>query len=207
MFDTTVGRGGPARVVLSGMPKGWQQGISQMRAGEKRRFWIPAALAFGDRTLRGDRPGGPLVYDIELVAIVPRAPSHEAPPDVKAPPRSARRTASGLAHRLVQKGRGDEHPRDDEMVLVHYNAWTTAGRLFESTRTRGEPMKIPVSRTMPGWAEGLKLMVPGEKRRFWIPPVLAHGDPPRKAGFPQGMTVYEIELISIAEPGEAGETD
>jgi FKBP-type peptidyl-prolyl cis-trans isomerase len=51
------------------------------------------------------------------------------------------------------------------------------------------------------------MMVPGEKRLFWIPPALAHGNPPRKAGYPPGMTVYEIELISISEPGEQGEVD
>jgi peptidylprolyl isomerase len=207
MFDSSMGRGGPARVVLSGMPKGWQLGIPQMLVGEKRRFWIPAGLAFDDRTLRADRPGGPLVYDIELVAIVPRAPSTEAPPDVKAPPPSALRTPSGLAHRLLQKGWGHEHPRDSEMVRLHYNAWTTSGKLFESTRARGEAVKVTVGQSMPGWAEGLKLMVPGERRRFWIPAALAHGDPPRRRGFPPGMTVFEVELLSIVEADEEEEED
>jgi peptidylprolyl isomerase len=202
MFDSSVPAGAPARVVLAGMPKGWRQGVPQMLVGEKRRFWIPAALAFGDKTLRPDMPGGPLVYDIELVGILPRPPTYEAPPDVAAPPKSARKTGSGLVHKLVRKGRGDEHPHDSEVVVVHYNAWTTDGRLFDGTRTRGQPMQIPLSGAMPGWAEGLKLMVVGETRRFWIPAALAHGDPPRKAGFPAGMTVFEIELLRIIEAGD-----
>src|SRR6185436_12646227 len=99
-----------------------------------------------------------------------------------------------------------EHPNRNEIVVVHYNAWTTDGKLFDSTRARGREMTIPLSGAMPGWAEGLKLMVVGETRRFWIPATLAHGDPPRKPRFPAGMTVFEIELLKILESGEA-ETD
>jgi peptidylprolyl isomerase len=206
MFSSSLSTGGPARVVLAGMPEGWRRGIPQMTEGEKRRFWIPAALAFGDKTVREDMPGGPLVYDVELVRIIPPAPTNEAPPDVKAPPRSAHRTPSGLAYKLVKKGWGHEHPNKNEVVVVHYNAWTPDGKLFDSTRARGQQMTIPLSGAMPGWAEGLKLMVAGEIRRFWIPAALAHGDPPRKRRFPAGMTVFEIELLQILEPGEV-ETD
>ena len=144
------------------------------------------------------------MYDVELVRILPPPPSNEAPPDVAAPPRSAQKTRSGLTHKLVKKGKGDEHPGSGDMVIVHYNAWTPDGRLFDSTRTRGQPLTIPLGGAMPGWAEGIKLMVVGETRRFWIPAALAHGDPPRKPRFPAGMTVFEIELLGIKEPGEVG---
>jgi peptidylprolyl isomerase len=42
--------------------------VQLMVVGEKARFWIPSALAYGD-TPGGDQPGGPLVFDIELVSI------------------------------------------------------------------------------------------------------------------------------------------
>ena len=45
-----------------------------------------------------------------------------------------------------------------------------------------------------GWTEGVQLMVEGEKRRFWIPARLAYEGSPGK---PQGMLVFDIELIKI----------
>ena len=39
-----------------------------MVVGDKTRFWIPSALAYGDSPAQG-APAGPLVFDIELLAI------------------------------------------------------------------------------------------------------------------------------------------
>jgi len=39
-----------------------------MVAGEKRRFWIPGKLAYGDSP-QGGAPGGMLVFDVELIKI------------------------------------------------------------------------------------------------------------------------------------------
>jgi peptidylprolyl isomerase len=44
-------------------------------------------------------------------------------------------------------------------------------------------------------------MVPGEKRRFWIPAELAYGaNPP--PGAPAGMLVFDVELIEIMPSGK-----
>ena len=40
-----------------------------MVVGDKARFWIPSALAYGDTPSRPGAPAGPLVFDIELLAI------------------------------------------------------------------------------------------------------------------------------------------
>jgi peptidylprolyl isomerase len=40
-----------------------------MVRGEKRRLWIPAALAYGDAPTRPGLPAGPLTFDIELIDI------------------------------------------------------------------------------------------------------------------------------------------
>jgi peptidylprolyl isomerase len=39
-----------------------------MVVGEKRRFWIPGALAY-DNIPNPDAPKGTLVFDIELLAV------------------------------------------------------------------------------------------------------------------------------------------
>ena len=48
---------------------GWTEGLQLMVVGEKRRFWIPADLAYGENP-GGGRPGGMLVFDVELLDIV-----------------------------------------------------------------------------------------------------------------------------------------
>ena len=40
-----------------------------MVVGEKTRFWIPGALAYGDKPQRPGAPAGMLVFDIELLNI------------------------------------------------------------------------------------------------------------------------------------------
>ncbi len=68
LFDSSVQRGKPASFPLNGVIKGWTEGLQLMVVGEKRRFWIPAALAYGE-TPGGGRPGGLLVFDVELIKI------------------------------------------------------------------------------------------------------------------------------------------
>jgi peptidylprolyl isomerase len=40
-------------------------------------------------------------------------------------------------------------------------------------------------------------MVVGEKKRFWIPGDLAYGNEPSRPGFPYGMLVFDVELLSF----------
>jgi FKBP-type peptidyl-prolyl cis-trans isomerase len=68
MFDSSVTRGQPISFPLNGVIKGWTEGVQLMVEGEKTRFWIPADLAYGEHP-GGGRPGGMLVFDIELITI------------------------------------------------------------------------------------------------------------------------------------------
>ncbi len=71
MFDSSVARRQPATFPLNRVIAGWTEGVQLMVVGEKRRFWIPSDLGYGDRGY-GDGvipPGAELVFDIELLAI------------------------------------------------------------------------------------------------------------------------------------------
>ena len=120
----------------------------------------------------------------------------ETPKDVAAAPEDAVKTASGLASKVLEQGKGSTKPKATELVTVHYSGWTTDGKLFDSSVKRGQPTSFPLNGVIAGWTEGLQLMVEGEKRRFWIPAKLAYGENPG-AGYPAGLLVFDVELIKI----------
>jgi FKBP-type peptidyl-prolyl cis-trans isomerase len=202
MFDSSVGRSEPARFPLRGVIKGWTEGLQLMTVGAKYRFWIPSHLAYGDSP-GGRTPAGMLVFDIELLAVIPalRAPADAA----NAPPR-AKKTPSGIRYRVLVKGTGREHPEPDSIVTIHYSGWTPDGKLFDSSVAREQPIAFPVNGAIRGWTEAVELMVVGEKARFWIPGALAYdstlhpGTPP---GTPHGALVFDIELLAIKEASAA----
>jgi FKBP-type peptidyl-prolyl cis-trans isomerase len=196
-FDSSVSRGQPASFPLNGVIKGWTEGVQLMVVGEKRRFWIPANLAYGENP-GGGRPGGTLVFDVELLGIkeAPKPPA--VPADVAAAPAEAAKTASGLASKVLKPGTGSVHPAASDTVTVHYTGWTTDGKQFDSSVTRGQPASFPLNGVIPGWTEGVQLMVEGEHRRFWIPAKLAYGDAP-PPGAPAGVLVFDVELIKIVK--------
>lgn len=195
LFDSSVKRGEAIEFPLNGVIKGWTEGVQLMVAGEKRRFWIPANLAYGENP-GGGRPGGMLVFDVELLAIKKAPEAPKTPEDVATVPSAAEKTPSGLASRVLTKGTGAKHPKATDNVEVHYSGWTTDGALFDSSIMRGQSITFPLNRVIPGWTEGVQLMTEGEKRRFWIPAELAYGTNP-PPGAPAGMLVFDVELIAI----------
>lgn len=199
MFDSSVKRGKPAEFPLNRVIKGWQEGVQLMVPGEKRRFWIPGELAYGearpdDPHAAFGPPRGMLVFDVELLSFKEAPKPPEAPKDVSEIPKNAKKTKSGLGTRVLEKGTGKEHPKADSVVTVHYTGWTTDGEMFDSSVVRGSPATFGLNQVIPGWTEGLQLMVEGEKRRLWIPEDLAYQGRP---GRPQGMLVFDVELLEI----------
>ena len=120
----------------------------------------------------------------------------EAPADVAAPPADAQKTESGLAYKVLTPGSGTEQPTAESSVEVHYTGWTTDGKMFDSSVKRGKTASFPLNGVIAGWTEGLQLMKVGEKTRFWIPEELAYKGRP---GAPQGMLVFDVELLEIVK--------
>lgn len=197
MFDSSVARGAPASFPLNRVIKGWTEGLQLMVEGEKRRFWIPANLAYGETPSRPGGPSGMLCFDVELLKIKKAPKMPEVPGDVAAAPADALKTESGLASKVLKKGTGSEMPKATDKVTVHYSGWDKTGKMFDSSVMRGEPASFPLSGVIKGWTEGLQLMVVGEQRRFWIPADLAYGDTPSRPGAPTGMLCFDVELLDF----------
>lgn len=130
----------------------------------------------------------------KTVGVPKKAPMPKAPADVAAPPADAKKTASGLATKVMSAGTGKTKPGAESVVTVHYTGWTTDGKAFDSSVSRGRPATFPLNRVIPGWSEALQLMTVGEERRIWIPQELAYKGRP---GRPAGMLVFDVELLEI----------
>ncbi len=195
LFDSSVQRGETISFPLNRVISGWTEGLQLMEIGEKARFWIPAAMAYGENP-GGGRPGGMLVFDIELFSFTEPPPPPKVPEDVSGIPSDAAVTASGLGHRTIKAGSGSKKPGPTSSVTVHYSGWTTNGQMFDSSVLRGQPATFPLNRVISGWTEGLQLMVEGETKRFWIPAEAAYGHNPG-GGRPGGMLVFDVELLTI----------
>ncbi|PBP38926.1 FKBP-type peptidylprolyl isomerase [Pseudomonas syringae] len=75
VFDSSHERGKPFQCVIGTgrVIKGWDQGLMGMKVGGKRQLFVPAHLAYGDRSMGAHiTPGADLTFEIELLEVLTR---------------------------------------------------------------------------------------------------------------------------------------
>ena len=106
-------------------------------------------------------------------------------------------TKSGLQYQILRNGSGRKPTRDD-VVSVHYEGRLLNGNVFDSSIARGEPAEFPLGQVIAGWTEGLQLMKPGAKYRFFIPSELAYGEHGAGNSIPPHATlIFDVELLAV----------
>ena len=73
-FDSSYSRGKPFQCVIGTrrVIQGWDQGLMGMQVGGKRKLWVPAHLAYGERQVGSIPPNSNLVFEIELLEVMTR---------------------------------------------------------------------------------------------------------------------------------------
>jgi FKBP-type peptidyl-prolyl cis-trans isomerase len=87
-------------------------------------------------------------------------------------------------------------------VSVHYTGWLTDGTQFDTSLDGDEPTTFQLGGVIAGWTEGVGSMQVGGKRKLIIPAELAYqfGRGPGGKLPPAANLIFDVELISIAEP-------
>lgn len=74
-FDSSHSRGKPFQCVIGSgrVIKGWDQGLMGMKVGGKRKLFVPAHLAYGERQIGAHiKPNSNLIFEIELLEVLTR---------------------------------------------------------------------------------------------------------------------------------------
>ena len=179
----------PKPINLSKIVQGWKEMLMDMKLNERRRVWLPAKLATPKGTKVNEKTDRRIV-DLELVQW---NPAPKAPKNVKRPPKNAEELSTGLRWLPMSEATSDERAKADSEVVVRYAGWTTDGRCFDFTG-EGETFSTRLDQVIPGWTQGIRLLAPGQKGRFWIPEKMAYKG---ARGKPKGMLVFDVELVEI----------
>ena len=106
---------------------------------------------------------------------------------------------SGLRYLVLRKGTGTKKPMKVDTVSVHYRGALLDGTEFDNSYKRNDPLDIELGKLIPGFIEGVKGMVVGEKRLLIIPGYLGYGvQGSPGGGIPPNATLqFEIELLKF----------
>ena len=110
-------------------------------------------------------------------------------------------TKSGLKYIVINKGTGI-HAEINKSVQVHYIGSFTDGKVFDSSRERGNPIEfiLGTGRVIQGWEEGIALMNVGDRYKLIIPSNLGYGK--NGSGYipPDATLIFDVELINVSTP-------
>jgi len=75
VFDSSYEKSRPFQCVIGTgrVIKGWDIGLMGMKVGGKRRLFVPAHLAYGERQIGAHiKPNSNLIFEIELLEVLTR---------------------------------------------------------------------------------------------------------------------------------------
>ena len=204
-FDSSHDRGEPFGFLLGKglVIRGWDEGVALLNVGAKAKLTIPPALGYGSR---GSPPVIPpnatLVFDVELVEVIPEIPFVEPQPDKLVA------LESGLKYQVLAEGAG-EPATADQGVSFKFAVFSRAGAPVVSSVSAGINIGGAVSALrlgqfdIPFLKEAATIMKPGQACLFEVPAALGFGSTRVSPAIQPGdVTIWYLEVLSVNDVPE-----
>jgi len=105
-------------------------------------------------------------------------------------------TSSGLVYIIEEPG-GEEKPKVQDEITIHYKGYITDGTVFD--QTNGSPRTFGLYQLIPAWQEAIPMIGRGGKVKILAPPSTAYGNrpPPGTPITSTSVLVFDIELVDF----------
>ena len=106
-------------------------------------------------------------------------------------------TRNGMQYEVIKEGNSNEHPSVSDNVVIKLIGTKIDGSVF--INSNGQEFETSF-RSMPsGLIDGIMLMTPGAKYRFYLPYTLAYGESGYQTVEPYSTVIFDVELIEIVK--------
>ncbi len=196
LFDSSFKRRVPLRFVLgqSKVIRGWDEGVALMRRGARYKFTLPPDLGYGAKGFAPKIPAdATLIFEVELIDFAPEFRPPGSTSQSKLP--------SGIVCEVLVPGEG-EVVKPGQVFDLRFAVWGPKQQMMECSALSRQTFKGQCGSAKPQFLEQvLPLMKPGTHLRLEVPATLAFADAAGGANLPaDGVTVWELELLSVKEP-------
>lgn len=196
IFDSSVERGKPLPFPLGRkmVIPGWEEMAALMHKGDKVKVIVPPQLGYGDAGFsKLVPPKATLIFDMELVDIVPIVPYAIADSANKVV------TPGGTTVYKIKNGEGAVCA-SGKRVHVAYTGYLTDGTIFDSSVFRDQPYGVTLGKrsVIAGWEEALLTARQGDKIRIVVPYQQAYGEAGRAPVIPPKATlIFDMEVVHV----------
>lgn len=193
----------PLTFLLSNLIEGWRRILPLVGEGSNVTIYIPSGLAYGAYQQGRIPPNSNLVFDIELVKVIPEF-SRQLAKDVKtiddyikSNNLTAKKDASGLSYTILSPGAGAVASLADTVSVIYKGTFLDQTVFDQSL----EPKKFRLSKTIRAWQIGLLQLQKGGRILLYVPSGLAYGAyGTNKTQVPVPVAanlIYDLQLVDI----------
>ena len=197
VFDSSIKRGTPFEFVLGQgqVIKGWDEAFQLLQVGDKATIKFGPELGYGATATGAIPANSTLIFDIELLNVVPAVRQWETKS------KDTIKTASGLKYIIIKENKSGAKAEKGTIAEFHFSGFLAAdGKKFDSSveREKSLSVKIGQHQLLPGWDEGISLMREGEKAKLFIPAALALGEKGHPPIIPANADlIMDVEVLSV----------
>lgn len=194
----------PISFLLESLIQGWKKIIPLVGEGSKVTIYVPSGLAYGAYQQGRIPPNSNLVFDVELVKVVPEF-SRQLNRDIaiidtllKKQNIANQKDLSGVRYIILNTGAGAVTSLTDTVSITYTGRFLSDNTVFDQVTT---PKKYLLSKTIRAWQIGILQLQKGGSVRVYSPSGLAFGaygtTKTQVPVAPAANVIYDIQLIDI----------